>query len=75
MQSIIQELFPDWEEMKPGEWSKCGKIIDYFDGYKDKDKIEIGLYREPLENDAEIAGTYTLQIFNGDDVVICCTVK
>ena len=64
----ITELFPDWNMMAPGNWSKHGIIIPC----KDKDrKVEIGLYRE---HEGEYAGTYTLQIFSGDDVVVCETV-
>ena len=75
MQKIIQDLFPDWEDIKPGEWSKHNKFIDYSGGYGDKGKIEIGLYREPLNEDKEISGTYTLQIFDRDDVIVCRTVE
>ena len=75
MQKIIQDLFPDWENIKPGEWSKHNKIVVYSGGYGDEGKIEIGLYREPSDEDKEIAGTYTLQIFDKDDVVVCRTVE
>ena len=75
MQKIIQELFPDWKDVKPGEWSAYNKIINYSGGHGDKGKIEIGLYREPTDEDEEIRETYTLQIFDRDDVVVCRTVE
>ena len=61
----LREMFPDWKELKPGNWSKAGRIIECTSGKK----VEIGLYREPEEN-PEYAGRYTLQVFLGDDVVI-----
>ena len=61
----IKELFPDWNRLKKGEWSRHGRIIDTVNGRK----IEIGLYREPA--DTEYNGTLTLQIFCNDDVVVC----
>lgn len=64
----IKELFPDWKDLKPGAWSKFGKIIDCMDG--PNARIEIGLYREP-ENNTEYPRHYTLQVFQGDEVVIC----
>jgi len=65
----VKEMFPDWESIKPGDWSKYGKILYYGLGHF----IEIGLYKEPMENE-EYAGTYTLQIFDGDDVIFCAKV-
>ncbi len=69
--SNFKEMFPDWSELSYGEWSKCGRVFRYGSG--EKDFIEIGLYREPLDND-EYAGTYTLQVFDGDTVIACHTV-
>lgn len=66
----IMAMFPDWHNMKPGDWSEYGKTIKYAGGHA----IEIGLYREPMENE-EYAGTYTFQIFDGDDVIFCSKVE
>lgn len=66
----VKEMFPDWEEIEPGEWSTFGKILYYGLGKS----IEIGLYREPIDND-EYAERYTLQIFDGDDVIFCADVN
>ena len=62
----IKEMFPDWEEIEYGNWSKHGKILEYKPGRY----LEIGLYREPIDG-TEYDGTYTLQIFDGDDVIFC----
>lgn len=61
-----KQQFPDWETIEPGDWSKNTK--------KFEDDVEVGLYREPLDEDADIAGTYTLQVFWGDDVIYCKTI-
>lgn len=66
MNRDIKEMFPDWNNIKPGMWSLYTKLIG---------NIEIGLYREPLDADEEIAGTLTFQIFDGDNVIACKTVK
>ena len=66
----VKEMFPDWEEIKPGEWSYNGKILTYGEGHF----VEIGLYREPMDN-TEYAGRYTLQIFDGDEVIFCADVE
>ena len=68
MNRDIKEMFPDWESIEPGNWSQHTKLIG---------DIEIGLYREPLGGvcDEEIAGTLTLQIFDGDDVIVCKTIN
>lgn len=66
----IMEMFPDWEKMEPGTWSEYGKLISYAGGHV----VEIGLFREPMEND-EYAGTYTLQIYDGDEVIFCAKVE
>ena len=68
----IKLLFPDWKEVKFGEWSENGRILKY--GHQEKDFIEIALLREPMD-DKEYAGTYTLHIFDGDEVVLCRTVE
>ena len=65
----VKEMFPDWENIESGEWSKYGKRLYYGRGHF----VEIGLYREPMENE-EYANTYTLQIFDGDDVIFCAKV-
>lgn len=64
---FIKELFPDWEEIEEGSWSAYSITSD------STNEIEIGLYREPMD-DPEFAGTYTLQGFWVDDVVLCQTV-
>lgn len=68
----IKKQFPDWETIEPGTWSKYPIILQY--GVSPYEYIEIGLYREPKDN-YEYANTYTLQGFNGDDVVFCVTVQ
>ena len=70
--SLVAECFPDWASIKPGEWSQHGKIIPY--GKATNDRVEIGLYREPLDGE-DYAGTYTLQIFDGDNVIFCRKVE
>lgn len=65
----VKEMFPDWAEIEPGNWSAYGKCLDYGASHT----LEIGLYREPMDND-EYAGRYTLQIFDGDDVIFCADV-
>lgn len=69
----VQELFPDWNIIPCGKWSEHGRVFTCADGTN----VEIGLYREPLkDNDEdEYAGTLTLHIFNGDDVILCKTVN
>lgn len=62
----IKEMFPDWAFIKKGEWSSLGHIINTIEG----DKVEIGLYREPDDNN-EYTGTLTLQIFLNDNVILC----
>ena len=80
----IKEMFPDWAEIEPGNWSKFGKFLKYGSGRYDV--LEIGLYREPIEELGRVAtdeeaecgiydGRYTLQIFNGDDVIFCADVN
>lgn len=68
----VKEMFPDWADMQPGSWSKNGKILQY--GKDDNDFVEIGLYREPMNNE-EDAGRYTLQFFDGDEVIFCKNVE
>lgn len=65
---FIQALFPDWAELQPGEWSM------YAITSNGTNSLEIGLYREPLDDYDENSGTYTLQGFWYDDVIICQTV-
>ena len=65
----VKEMFPDWAEIEPGMWSVYSKCLTYGAGHT----LEIGLYREPLDND-EYAGRYTLQIFDGDEVIFCADV-
>ena len=64
--AAVAEMFPDYASISPGEWSSFGKTMKTVNG----DSIEIGLYREPDGND-EYSGTLTLQVFIGDDVVVC----
>ena len=66
----VKEMFPDWADMQPGSWSKNGKRLTYGEGHF----VEIGLYREPMDN-TEYAGRYTLQIFDGDEVIFCQDVE
>ena len=68
----IRNFFPDWEQVKPGNWSEHGKVLQY--GVGDRDFIEIGLYREPMDG-GEYEGSYTLQIFDGDNVIFCAMVE
>lgn len=68
----IMEQFPDWEQMKKGTWSKHPIILTY--GRSTNEYIEIGLYREP-ESNIDYDGTYTLQGFNGDEVLFSVTVQ
>ena len=68
----IKRQFPDWESIEPGNWSKHPIILTY--GCSLYEYIEIGLYREPMDNE-EYAGAYTLQGFNGDNVVFCVMVQ
>jgi len=65
----ITNQFPDWRTIEKGNWSAHSLLF----WYTEEDCIELGLYREP-DSEGEIAGTYTLQGFDGDDVVICHTV-
>lgn len=66
---MLDEVFPDWREMELGTWSKNGMVFN-----SDGVRIEIGLYREPKESE-ELAGTYTLQVFYNDDVMLCVTIN
>lgn len=68
----IMKQFPDWEQMKKGTWSKHPIILTY--GCSPYEYIEIGLYKEPDSN-ADYDGTYTLQGFNGDEVLFSVTVQ
>ena len=68
MSNNLKDLFPDWEELEPGTWSEHGMFIQY--GKDKRDFIEIRLYREP-KDDSEYSATYTLQGFDGDDVIFC----
>ena len=63
----IKKQFPDWESIKPGEWSKHPIMLQY--GCSPYEYIEIGLYREPEDE------SYTLQGFNGDEVCFCVGVQ
>lgn len=57
----IKDYFPDWKSIDKDEWGD-NTIIEY--GNNGNKFIEIGLYREE-------DGRYTLQIFNGEDVILC----
>ena len=65
----VKEMFPDWAEIEFGNWSEYHKVLTYGLGHT----LEIGLYREPLDND-EYSGRYTLHVFDGDDVIFCADV-
>lgn len=65
----VKEMFPDWEQMKPGQWSEHGRELKYGAGYS----VYIGLYREPFDS-GEYAGRYTLHIIDGDEVIFCADV-
>ena len=58
-----RKYFPHTEKIKPGSWCKDGIFIQC-----DKTLLEISVYREP-ESNSKYAGTLTLQIFAGDDVI------
>ena len=68
----VKKMFPDWEKLQPTDWSEHGIFLQY--GNDDRDFIEVGLYREPMDG-GEYEGTYTLQIFDGDDVIFCSMVE
>lgn len=57
--------FPNACKTLPGEWCTDGFTIQC-----EHSKVEIGVYREPNDG-KEYAGTLTLQIFRGDDVIFC----
>ena len=59
------EHFPCAEDTPPGEW-----CVNSFTVQCQDSKVEIGVYREPNDG-KEYAGTLTLQIFRGDDVIFC----
>ena len=66
----LDELFPNRTNIAPGTWSTDGIMIELGDG----NKVEIGLYREP-QNQEEYAGTLTLHVFYNDVVVLCKTIS
>ena len=66
----IREFFPDWASVPPGEWSDYGKRLCYAEGHF----IEIGLFHEPIDGDM-YSGTYSLQLFDGDDVLFTAMVE
>ena len=65
----VKEMFPDWAEIEPGFWSEFSRRLTYGAGHF----LEIGLYREPMDS-GEYSGRYTLQIFDGDEVIFCADV-
>ena len=65
----LELFFPDWHDIPKGEWSEHSLELTS-DGYR---RRYAGLYREP-DNNTEYAGSLTLQIMDGDDVVLCDTV-
>lgn len=65
----VKEMFPDWAEIEPGFWSEFSRRLTYGAGHF----LEIGLYRESMDG-GEYAGRYTLQIFDGDEVIFCADV-
>jgi len=77
----VKEMFPDWAEIEPGNWSQYHKTLDYGLGHT----LEIGLYREPIDTLGRVAtddeadcgiydGRYTLEILDGDEVIFCADV-
>lgn len=52
--------------VKPGNW--CIPLVDNVFDAQDGGLIEIGVYREPDD------GSYILQIFYNDDVIVCMTI-
>ena len=52
--------------VQPGSW--CIPLFDNVFITPDNREIEIGLYREPDD------GSYTLHVFDNDDVIICKTI-
>ena len=52
---------------KRGEW--CKPLVDNVFKTPDGRELEIGMYVEPDD------GTYTLHIFDNDDVILCQTIK
>ena len=62
----LRDLFPDFNDIAPGEWSKHARLIPCENGKT----FELGLYREEAGE-----GTLTLQAFLGDDVILCETVS
>ena len=69
---MAKDFFHDMDQLAPGTWSKQGLIIRY--GKHQNEYIEVGLYKEPISND-EYSGNYTLQVFNGDDVIFCRNIE
>ena len=61
-------MFPDYEEIRPGNWSEYGEVLQYEKEGRNCE-IEVGLYREPDD------GSYTIQIFCNDDVILCENMK
>lgn len=59
------EHFPQAGNTLPGQWCENGFVVEC-----ENSKVEIGVYREP-NNGGEYAGTLTLQIFQGDEVIFC----
>lgn len=70
----VKDMFPDWETIEPGNWSVNGCALHYGEAEDSGREIYIGLYREPLDGD-EYAGTYTLEILDGDEVIFCQKVE
>lgn len=66
MPQTFNSLFPNWETTPKGEWCPPAQN-NVFGNY------EFGLYHEPDEN-TEYAGTYTLQLFCKDEVILCAMV-
>lgn len=63
----IRELFPDMDDLIPGNWSSHG----YTHG-----KFELGLYLEPEGSRLpDWYGPYTLQMFFADDDIVCISAR
>lgn len=67
----FDDIFHDVASVKPGTWHPKGIFIPLADG----GEIQVGVYREPIDEGQEYSGTLTLQIFCRDDVVGCYTIK
>ena len=61
----IKNLFKSAKNTPPGEWCREHVLVQCEDTL-----VEMSVFREP-DDGGENAGTLTLQIFAGDDVIFC----